>query len=585
MKQRRLLSKPIAYILFGFTGFLFLFCVLTERELAASGNIVWTAGHTLQILGISLAAGGILGTLVCALFCRWAETGSLSGKHCKPAERTVGQKTSPFDKLSQWILREADAKNAWRVFAGSLLLIFLSWLPAFLAYYPAICAYDIPVQTEQIVSGMYIDHHPIAHTLLLKGAIVLGENVFGNVNAGIGCYALLQMISLAAAFAFGMYCLCGRGVRRVWLILVQLFCMLYPFHHYMSVSATKDTIFSAFFLVCLLALVEILQGKKSYAPLFVLSGTGLILFRNNGKYAFLVLLFFLLMTLIFDRHRRRFRGKIFVLAVVTFLAGNIALTGIFKAVNAQQGDKREMLSIPIQQLARTMVYHGGVGVMAEDDGAMSDTDRALVNDFLLDEAYREYRPDFADPVKRHTNTYVARYRAKEFLTTYLGLFLQFPGDYLNAALAVDAGYLYPGDVSHAYINAQEGEASGGGYVQTRWDEARLREIGIVKDSKWPGLWRHMEKWADDNAYLQMPVLKYLFVPGVWIWLYLLLVQWLLLTRQFARCLPLTLVFGYFLTLLLGPTVQLRYLYPIMAAFPFLLILSVSRKKTDTEILL
>lgn len=221
----------------------------------------------------------------------------------------------------------------------------------------------------------------------------------------------------------------------------------------------------------------------------------------------------------------------------------------------------------------------------KDDGAMSDTDRALVNDFLLDEAYREYRPDFADPVKRHTNTYVARYRAKEFLTTYLGLFLQFPGDYLNAVLAVDAGYLYPGDVSHAYINAQEGEASGGGYVQTRWDEARLREIGIVKDSKWPGLWRHMEKWADDNAYLRMPVLKYLFVPGVWIWLYLLLVQWLLLTRQFARCLPLTLVFGYFLTLLLGPTVQLRYLYPIMAAFPFLLILSVSRKKTDTEILL
>lgn len=582
MRQRRLLSKPIAYILFGFTGFLFLFCVLAERELAAAGNIVWTAGHTLQILGISLAVGGILGALICALFCRWAETGPLFRKHCKPAERTIGQKASLLAKLSQWILQEADAQNAWKVFIGNLLFIFLAWLPTFLAYYPAICAYDIPVQMEQIVSGMYIDHHPIAHTLLLKGAIVLGENVFGNVNAGIGCYALLQMLSLAAAFAFGMYCLCGRGVRRIWLILVQLFCMLYPFHHYMSVSATKDTIFSAFFLVCLLAFGETLQGRKSCAPLFVLSGTGLILFRNNGKYAFLVLLFFLLMTLIFDRHRRHFRGKIFVLAVVAFLAGNIALTGIFRAVNAQQGDKREMLSIPIQQLARTMVYHGGVGVMAEDDGAMSDTDRALINDFLLDEAYREYRPDFADPVKRHTNTYVARYRAKEFLTTYLGLFLQFPGDYLNAALAVDAGYLYPGDVSHAYINAQEGEASGGGYVQTRWDEARLQEIGIVKDSKWPGLWRHMEKWADDNAYLRIPILKYLFVPGVWIWLYLLLTEWLLLTRQFERCLPLTLVFGYFLTLLLGPTVQLRYLYPIMAAFPFLLILSVLRKKTDME---
>lgn len=580
MKQKRLLSKPIAYILFGLTGFLFLFCIQTERELAAAGNIVWTAGHTLQILGISLAAGGILGVLICALFRRWAETGSMLRKNCKPADSTAELETSPFYKLSQWFLKEMEAKNAWRVFVGSLLLIFLAWLPTFLAYYPAICAYDIPVQAEQIVSGMYIDHHPIAHTLLLKYAVMLGENVFGNVNAGIGCYALLQMLALAAAFAFGMYCLYRRGVRRIWLILVQLFCMVYPFHWYISVSVTKDTIFSAFFLVCLLAFLEILRGRKSCEPLFVLAGTGVILFRNNGKYAFLVLLLFLFIAFVFDTDRRRFRGKIFVLAVVAFLAGNIALTGIFRAVNAQQGDKREMLSIPIQQLARTMVYHGGVGVMPEDDGAMSDRDRALINDFLLDEAYREYRPDFADPVKRHTNTYVARYRAKEFLTTYLGLFLQFPGDYLNAALAVDAGYLYPGDVSHAYINAQEGQEAGGGYVQTRWDEERLREIGIVKDSKWPGLWRYLEKWADDNAYLRIPVLRYLFVPGVWIWLYLLLAEWLLLTRQFERCLPLTLVFGYFLTLLLGPTVQLRYLYPVMAAFPFLLILSVLQKETD-----
>ena len=229
--------------------------------------------------------------------------------------------------------------------------------------------------------------------------------------------------------------------------------------------------------------------------------------------------------------------------------------------------------MPIQQLARTMVYHGGVGVIPEDDGAMSDKDRALINDFILDEGYKSYRPDFTDPVKRHTNTYVARYRAKEFLSTYIGLFLQFPGDYLNAALAVNAGYLYPGDVTHAVINAQEGQAAGGGYVQTRWDEATLNGMGIYKDSKWPALRERMEKWAGDNAYLNLPVLKYLFVPGIWIWLYLLLTGWLLIRRKFMECIPLTLVFGYFLTLLLGPTVQLRYLYPVIAAFPFLLFLS------------
>ena len=539
-----MLSKPIAYTLFVLTGFLFVFCFLTGQDLAADGNILWTTGYTFRTLGISLAGGGILGTLICMFFYLWA---AKAGRYTAIAERAGG----------------------WKVFGVSLILNFCAWLPGFLAYYPAICAYDIPVQLEQILSGRYIDHHPIVHTLLIKGAMDLGEYIFGNVNAGIGCYALIQMFILSAAFAFGMYCLYRHGIKRTGLITAQLSCMLYPFHAYMSISVTKDTIFSAFFLACLLALSEVLSGEKAYAPLFAAAGTGMILFRNNGKYAFLVLLVILFGAFVFGGEKRSFRGKVFLLAAGTFLAGNLLLSGVFRAVGAEQGDKREMLSIPIQQLSRTMVYHGGIGVLPEDDGAMSDVDRALINDFILDEAYREYRADFTDPVKRHTNTYVARYRAKEFLRTYIGLFLQFPGDYLNAALAVDAGYLYLGDVSHAYINAQEGDPAGGGYVQTRWEEGRLREAGIYKNSKWSGLRERMEKWADDNAYLRIPLLKYLFVPGMWIWLYLLLAGWLLINREFGKCIPLMLICGYFLTLLLGPTVQLRYLYPVMAAFPFL----------------
>ena len=558
--------------MFGLTGFLFSFCLVTGRELAAEGNIRWTVGHTFEITGISLVFGGILGILICLFFYRCAEkngcTADIPDKH-----REIPQDSPLFRKILYFLQKRPAEKNGRKVFLGSLLLDFLAWFPAFLAYYPAICAYDMPVQVEQAASGMYIDHHPIAHTLLLEGAMQLGENLFGNVNTGIGCYALFQMLLLAAAFAFGIYCLYRHGARSIWLILIQLLCMWYPFHMYISLSVTKDTVFSAFFLMGLLAFREMTEGRKSYVPLFVFAGTGMILFRNNGKYAFLVLLFVLFGAFIFGRHQRKFWGKIFLLAAGVFLVGNMLLSGIFKAVNAEQGDKREMLSIPIQQLSRTMLYHGGVGVLPEDDGAMSDRDRALINDFILDEAYREYRPDFTDPVKRHTNTYVARYRPKEFLSTYLGLFLQFPGDYLNAALAVDAGYLYPGDISHAYINAQEGQPAGGGYVQTRWDEAVLTGRGIYKDSRWPKLREHLEKWADDNAYLKIPVLKYLFVPGVWIWLYLLLAEWLLLTRRFAKCLPLALIFGYFLTLLLGPAVQLRYLYPMMAAFPFLLVLS------------
>ena len=77
-------------------------------------------------------------------------------------------------------------------------------------------------------------------------------------------------------------------------------------------------------------------------------------------------------------------------------------------------------------------------------------------------------------------------------------------------------------------------------MQTRWD-GEIGQAGIFKDSKWPGLHESMEKWADDNGYLKLPGLKYLFVPGSWVWLYLLLAGW-----------------------------WLRHIYPTTIVFPFLL---------------
>ena len=49
----------------------------------------------------------------------------------------------------------------------SWLIILVSYVPAFLAYFPGLCAYDAYVQVEQIFNGAYNDHHPVLHTKLL----------------------------------------------------------------------------------------------------------------------------------------------------------------------------------------------------------------------------------------------------------------------------------------------------------------------------------------------------------------------------------------------------------------------------------
>lgn len=583
MDTKQLLSKKKGYGVFGFLGFLCAFLWKAEWDLAAWGNIVWTGSYIAGILAFSLIVGGLAGCAICFLVYAQAEGkwNGLRRRVCESFRRQTGKrgkvrgengggKTDSEPGTGWTFLRNL---KGWQIFLASLFFIVLCWLPAYLAYYPGICSYDTTIQLAQIVEGPFNDHHPIAHTLLLKWAMELGEGIFGSVNTGIGILTALQMVFLAAAFAYGITVLHKFQVKSGWLIAVLAYCMVYPFHWYMSITTIKDTIFSAFFLLQIVSLCVLLLQEETvsffnrYVVIFVVSTVGMILYRNNGKYACLVLIVFLLLTLWRGKKNRRLWGKLLLYMMVGFLLGNMMVSAVYKLTDAQQGDKRELLSMPIQQLARCMIYHGGVGVLAEDDNTMSGEDKALINDFLLDESYREYRPDISDPVKRHTNTYVARYRAKEFISTYLGLFLEYPGDFVNAALATNAGFLSPSDVTHATINVN-GRDTGLGYVQTRWVDAELNPWGIYKDSLWEGLHEKLEKWADDNAYLKLPALKYLFVPGSFLWLYLLLAGVLLVKKRYRMLLPLSLILGYYATLLLGPTVQLRYLYPIMIALPF-----------------
>ncbi len=588
MNSKQLLSKKTGYFIFCFVGFLCAFLWKAEWDLAEWTNIVWTGSYVMEILAFSLIVGGLTGCGICFLVYSHAEGKWEHLRQKLHKENVYKEKVHKEELRKNPFVRWWDGLSGKKLFGVSLFLIIFCWLPGYLAYYPGICSYDTTIQVGQIVENSINDHHPIAHTLLLKGAMVLGESVFDSVNTGIALLVAIQMIALAATFAYGISVLQRFGVKKGWILLVLLYSMIYPFHWYMSISTIKDTIFCVFFLLQMVSFcILLLRGEKlpvwnRYGALFVVSTIGMILYRNNGRYAMLVLLVFLFFTLCWGKKNRKLWGRILLYSLAGFVAGSMMVSVLYRLTDAQQGDKREMLSMPIQQFARCMIYHGGVGVLPEDDNTMNESDKALINDFLLHEGYKEYRPDISDPVKRHTNTYVARYRAKDFITTYLNLFVQYPGDYINAALATNAGFLSPSDVTHATINVN-GRDRGLGYVQTRWVEAELNPQGIFKASLWNELHEALETWADSNAYLKMPVLKYLFVPGTYLWLYLLLTGIVLIHKRYRMLLPLSLVLGYYATLLLGPTVQLRYIYPVMIVLPFVALIACFSDSKETKI--
>ena len=538
-------------VLYGLAGFLFVFFTVTGMELERLGNISWTMGHTLFVLLLSLIFGIVAGEGVRFLFLflekKWNK---------KSGDETEAQNGSRM--------------STTKVLVFSLLLLMLSRLPFFIAYYPGICAYDIAIQLGQVSSGEYNYHHPLAHTLLLKAALDIGNGIFRNATTGIALLVMGQILLLSFAMAYGIAYLHRRGCRKAVLIAVLAFLILYPFFGYLSVSVTKDVIFSAFFLLQVIALFSLLDGNKDWKNdlLFCTASLFMQLFRNNGMYAFLFLEGILILCILFCRKERKLFVRIFAEGALAMILGALCLFVLTKVTNAQQGDKREMLSVPIQQMARCMIYHGGVGLLPEDDGSMSEKDRALINDFLLYESYLKYKAKLADPVKSNTNTYVVRYRTREFLQTYLHLLELYPGDMVNAFLTLNSGYVYMGDESHGNIYDLE-ESMGISYVHTRWDPS-MDEYGIYRSGTAAWLRELMSKWARENGHLKLPVVKYLFVPALLFWGYILGLLREIRKKEYRNCIPYALVAGYYFTLFLGPCVQLRYLFPLMSAFAILL---------------
>lgn len=541
-------TKRKGCILFSIIGIVFFLCQFSCMELAEKGNIIWNASWTLSLIGKSVVCGILLG---CALFLGLV---------------FLRRKIKPSDK-------DSVCFHSGKVFFLSYGAIILCWFPTWLAYYPGICSYDTPVQMEQVIYDAYNTHHPLSHTLLLEVFYHLGQWL-GNLNLGIGLGTLLQMLLLGAAMAGAVALFAGFGAKKWLLILLTIYCALFPVNWYMGVTTTKDVLFSFFVLLFFVLFYGISYhgkgGKILWHLGFIGSVIGVMLFRNNGKYALLLFWLFFAMGICVSLIKKTATRKwtlLFADTTAGLLIGVFLLSGLSSLTNAQEGDKREMLSLPIQQLARTMVYHGGVGVLKEDDNTLSGQDKALIQEFLLNESYKNYRPEISDPVKTWTNTYVVRYRAAEFAKTYLTLLTEYPGDFINAALAVNAGWLSPTDKSHATIN-QNIVVEGHGYIQTGWSE-QMESTGIYPDSKFPWLHEKLETFASDNGYLKIPILNVLTAPGAYLWCYLFLAAWLLTFKRYGEILPLLWVLGYFGTLLLGPAVQFRYLYPLMISLPFI----------------
>lgn len=424
-------------------------------------------------------------------------------------------------------------------------ILFCCYVPMFLIVYPGSFTYDSMTQIAQIASGQYDAFHPLLHTLLIRVCLSLYD-VFQSMEKCGAVYSIIQMLCVSGMFAY-VCAVVSRCVSRRAAICSLLFFALYPSHFAFASNCTKDVLFSAFLAVFFaLCLQEItlgaLSGRQRAARLA--AGALACLLRNNMVYAMAVWAVLLLLG-----------GKRFlrialcgVLSVALSLGVNSLL---LQCLHADDGNVREMLSVPMQQLARARVY--APEVFDESESEYMDT-------LILNEAYKTYDPTISDNVKNNLNEAEFLADPARAAKLWLSVGRKCPAIYLDAFLNQTYASLYPYTRymhNYAYIDIGSGTALTAPFGMPKINPPARFE----KARQW--LHEHLFKnGADDN-----PILRWIFNTGLVFWVLLAHVLYAVYRRNWPRVLLFMLAVLLWGTYLLGPIMYGRYLYPFICLLP------------------
>ncbi len=150
------------------------------------------------------------------------------------------------------------------------ILILLAWLPFYLSFYPGNISGDSYASIYQALHRINSTAHPVLFTLLVKICISIGRFLFGNMNAAIAVFSVVQMLLLDGILTYTVFWLRRHKASRFFLISTILYFSFNPLIVRFSFTMWKDILFSGVLLLLVLLLYDIVTGSASLADRRVL---------------------------------------------------------------------------------------------------------------------------------------------------------------------------------------------------------------------------------------------------------------------------------------------------------------------------
>ena len=233
-----------------------------------------------------------------------------------------------------------------------------------------------------------IDHHPIFDTVIFSAFWKFGD-VFSNNTISVFVYCTIQMILTALAFGYSIAYCAKRGVAPLIRKLMCAFYSLYPFVVLSAQTMNKDALYAWIFVFAFVLLAEIVMTKgrafsnAEFIVIFVAVSFLCMLTKKTGVYVFLIS-----MIIVFFFSENKMEIALFTIGpVIVFMV--LYSHVLLGALNIDEGEQREMLSVPSQQ----------VGLLVRDVGeSFNESDWNILNSVYknadkLGQLYVPYRSD------------------------------------------------------------------------------------------------------------------------------------------------------------------------------------------------
>ncbi len=475
------------------------------------------------------------------------------------------------NKACSFVCLEQSPLGRWnekRWFWISWGLITLAWIPGLLASYPGMYGYDSVFQVEYYQTRVINLHHPLLHTYLLGFCVeTLGE-LLGSREQGFFVYTVFQMLCVSGAFALICKYLSHKRVSVFLKLFLLAVFMFLPVNVIMAISSTKDILYSVavlFLVICGFQIAEepkVLYNRKFCIRLILVVFLNMAL-RNQGIYVFIFGMFVAVIVL-----RKQWK-RLAAISLVCLLIYGVYSGPITKLLGGvSEGGVQELMSVPIVQLSRTMINHAD---------KLTEEEKEAVKEFIPDYEYYPYSEGLSDPMKKTFNSALFKENPLEFVKLWVSVGLKAPLSYIDAFARITIGLWYPDmnyhdpQVYHPYWEYESTQQN----EQGTWT---IVERKTPQELQW--LADFYYDLSYNNSYQRVPVVATLFSSGAVVWVLLIYIAKCIYRRIYSGLIPAAFLFGLWGTLLLGPVVLYRYVFPIFVSAPVLICSLITQGEKD-----